>query len=223
MIGSLPAHEMGPLLRGLLDPIGPHPVQGGTLDALLPAPPETGPLTPAAVLFPLTLGPHGAEVVLTVRNAGLRRHAGQISFPGGKADPEDRDVAHTAAREAAEEIGLMESDIQVLGALDPCVTGTGFRVVPVIGLVPWDYAYKPDAREVSEIFHVPLDFVLDATRHERRSGEFNGQRREYYAIDYERFHIWGATARMIVSLHARLSRHFATIPPQDRRSICDNA
>lgn len=212
VIGHLPETEFETLLRTLLDPVGPHPQRGGQIDALAPGIEEDGtPLTAAAVLFPLTLGPAGAEAILTVRNADLRRHAGQISFPGGKADPRDRDVAHTAVREATEEIGLQADDIRILGTLEPCVTGTGFRVVPVVSLVPWAYPYRPDAGEVSEIFRVPLDFLLDARRHQRRSGEFNGQRREYYAIDYDRFHIWGATARMIVSLHARLSRHFATI------------
>ena len=212
MIGHLPETEFETLLRTLLDPVGPHPQRGGQIDALAPGIEEDGtPLTAAAVLFPLTLGPAGAEAILTVRNADLRRHAGQISFPGGKADPRDRDVAHTAVREATEEIGLQADDIRILGTLEPCVTGTGFRVVPVVSVVPWAYPYRPVAGEVSEIFRVPLNFLLDARRHQRRSGEFNGQRREYYAIDYDRFHIWGATARMIVSLHARLSRHFATI------------
>lgn len=212
VIGHLPETEFETLLRTLLDPVGPHPQRGGQVDALAPGIEEDDtPLTAAAVLFPLTLGPAGAEAILTVRNADLRRHAGQISFPGGKADPRDRDVAHTAVREATEEIGLKADDVRILGTLEPCVTGTGFRVVPVVSLVPWAYPYRPDVGEVSEIFRVPLDFLLDARRHQRRSGEFNGQRREYYAIDYDRFHIWGATARMIVSLHARLSRHFATI------------
>ncbi|MGH8595761.1 MAG: NUDIX hydrolase [Gammaproteobacteria bacterium] len=163
-------------------------------------------LRPAAVLFALTAHEGVVETVLTVRNSALKSHPGQISFPGGRIEPGDRDVAETAMREAAEEIGIEVRDIEVIGALDQCITGTGYSVVPVVALIPPNYPYRLDHREVAEVFHVPMPHLFDATRHQRLSRIINGARREYDAIDYNGYHIWGATARMIVGLYERLAR-----------------
>lgn len=194
------------LLTQVLSPVDPLPA-GNPMPS---ASPVQSSLRSAAVLFPLTWRAGRVEVVLTVRNAALRSHPGQISFPGGKVDAGDVDFAATAIREASEEIGLAPDDVTVLGALGECVTGTGYRVIPVIGVIPPGYPFQPDAAEVAEIFQVPLSYLLDASRHQRLSRVFEGVRREYYAIDYGRYHIWGATARMIVDLHERLRGHSAT-------------
>lgn len=200
-------HEaLAQLLSQVLCPIDRLPPE---LSALSVASVQSS-LRSAAVLFPLTWMGGRVQAVLTVRNASLRSHPGQISFPGGKVDAGDADFAATAVREASEEIGLAPQDVTVLGALGECLTGTGYRVVPVIGVIPPGYPFQPDAAEVAEVFQVPLAYLLDASRHQRLSREFEGVRREYYAIDYGRYHIWGATARMIVDLHERLRGHSAT-------------
>ncbi len=203
----------------LVDPIDPHPLHcasGETTDASVQLP-----LRPAAVLFALSIQ-HGAiDLVLTVRNAALRSHPGQISFPGGRVERGDRDAAVTATREAFEEIGVNPTDVRVIGALDPCYTGTGFSVVPILGLIPAAYAYRLDPGEVAEIFHVPLSYALDPARHQRLHREFNGQRREYFAIDYGARHIWGATARMIVDFSNRLRAHPDAAAVQSLFADCD--
>ena len=209
------------LLAEVVDPIGPHPVvyhrAPGTKDG-------TGtPLRPAAVLFPLTYRNNQLQAILTVRNQSLRNHPGQISFPGGKADQADSDVAATAMREAFEELGILQQDVAVIGALETCTTGTGFSIVPVLGIIPPHDPYRIDRAEVEEVFHVPLDYLMDDARHQRLRRLFNGSPQEYFAIDYEKYHIWGATARMIVGLHGRLGGKHATPRFKKLFSICDNA
>ena len=159
----------------------------------------------AAVLVPLIDRPDGMTVLLTQRSEHLTDHAGQVSFPGGRVEPGDRGPADTALREAEEEIGLAPPRVEVVGCLDICVTGTGFRVVPVVGLIaaPFDIArdLTLDAFEVAEAFEVPLAFVLDEAHHERRTAIARGARREFYVLPYQDRFIWGATARMLVNLH----------------------
>ena len=162
-------------------------------------------LTPAAVLVPVVLAEEGPELLFTVRNSGLRRHPGQISFPGGRVDPEDRDHGHTALREAEEELGIDPEAIALVGCLDTCITGTGFSVVPVVGLLRPGYPYRLAVAEVEEVFHAPAAHLLDAGNHQRCQREINGEQRSYYEIWYQNFRIWGATAQMIVGLHRRLA------------------
>lgn len=195
-------------LRAVTDPIGPHPLLLD--DALFDDQPRP---TAAAVLVPIVVGRGEPEVLLTVRHRALRSHPGQISFPGGRVDPTDTDVASTALRETHEEVGIAPGDIRVLGSLAPYLTGTGYSVVPVLGLVPADYPYRLADDEVAEIFHAPLAFLLDEKRWEVREYEYEGRRRPYFEIWFGRYRIWGATAQMIVSLQERLSRHPALVPP----------
>ncbi|MCK6390923.1 MAG: CoA pyrophosphatase [Azonexus sp.] len=161
-------------------------------------------LTPAAVLVPIVLRPAAPTVLLTRRTAHLRDHAGQVSFPGGRVEATDVDAVDTALRETVEEIGLAREHVEVLGFLPEYRTGTGFRVTPVVGLVTPPFDLAPDPFEVAEIFEVPLDFLLDEANHQRHTLEVRGALRQYFAMPYGEYFIWGATAGMIRSLSERL-------------------
>lgn len=160
--------------------------------------------TAASVLIPLVV--HAEEqitLLLTQRTAHLHDHAGQISFPGGRADPDDGDVVATALRETEEEIGLARQHIEVIGSLPEYFTGTGYKVTPVVGLVHPPFELKADTFEVAEIFEVPLAHLMNGRNHERRTAEFPNRpgRRTFYAIPYENYFIWGATAGMLRNLY----------------------
>lgn len=163
------------------------------------APAETR--TPAAVLVPLIEHPEGFSVLLTQRATDLTAHAGQISFPGGRLEPEDRDAVAAALRESREEIGLPETRVDVLGRLDSYVTVTGFEVTPVVGAVAPPLRLTPDPVEVAEIFEVPLSFFLDPSNHQLHSRIAGGVTRAYYAMPYGDRYIWGATAGMLLNLY----------------------
>ena len=167
------------------------------------------PLTPAAVLFPIVLRDHGQTVLLTQRTAHLRDHAGQISFPGGRVEAEDASPLHTALRETEEEIGLAREHLEVLGYLPEYRTGTGFRVTPVVALVTPPFELALDSFEVAEAFEVPLAFLLDPANHQRHSLHYRGALRNFFAMPYGDYFIWGATAGMIRSLSERLGLHAA--------------
>ncbi|MEP4379898.1 MAG: CoA pyrophosphatase [Alphaproteobacteria bacterium] len=158
------------------------------------------PLTPAAVLVPLLDHGDRITVLLTERAADLRAHAGQISFPGGRIDPEDTSPEAAALREADEEIGLPSASVEVIGRLDTYEVRTGFEITPVVGFVEpgFDMVYEPG--EVADAFEVPLSFILDPANHERQSRVFQGKRRFFYVLPYEDRYIWGATAGMLVNL-----------------------
>ena len=157
-------------------------------------------LTPASVLFPIVLRETGPSVLLTQRTEDLRDHPGQISFPGGRVEPEDASPAHTALREAREEIGLLEHHVEVIGYLPEYRTITGYRIMPVVAFVRPPFALHPDPREVAEVFEVPLGFLLDSANHQRCSRLHLGKLRHYFAMPYGDYYIWGATAGIIVSL-----------------------
>lgn len=177
---------------------GDHAVAG------LPA--EQRELIPAAVLVPLVERPEGYTVLLTQRTAHLEHHAGQISFPGGRAEAEDTGPVETALREAEEEIGLdRRRVVEIAGFLDLYQTVTGFLVTPVVGFVTPPFELILDAFEVAEAFEVPLDFILDPDHHEYRSVVYKGQPRRYYVIPYQDRFIWGATAAMLVNFARRLN------------------
>ncbi|PWC32398.1 CoA pyrophosphatase [Azospirillum sp. TSO35-2] len=165
--------------------------------------PEMGPpsaLREAAVLVPLVDRPEELTVIFTQRTATLSAHAGQISFPGGRMEPEDERPEDTALRETAEEIGLERGRIEIVGRLDTYVTRTGFRVTPVVGVVTPPFILTPDPTEVAEVFEVPLSFILDPSNPQRHSREFLGKPRWFYAFPYQQRYIWGATAGMLVNL-----------------------
>lgn len=166
---------------------------------------HSGLLTPASVLVPLVQRREGLNVLLTRRTEHLRDHAGQISFPGGRAEPEDATSIDTALREAAEEIGLAPDHVEVLGLLPEYWTITGYRVTPVVGWIEPPFSLTLDSFEVAEAFEVPLAFLMDPSSHERRSYDYKGQRRSYFAMPYDGRLIWGATAAMIVNLQRILA------------------
>ena len=158
---------------------------------------------PAAVLVAVT-DRADPGVILTQRTTTLRRHAGQIAFPGGRLDPEDDGPVSAALREAEEEIALPRALVDVIGTGDLYRTITGYEVTPVIGVVPPDLALVPHEAEVADVFEVPLGFLLDHANQRRVSAEWQGQQRHYYEITWEDRRIWGATAAMIVNLARRL-------------------
>jgi 8-oxo-dGTP pyrophosphatase MutT (NUDIX family) len=162
-------------------------------------------LTQAAVLAPLVDRPDGVTVLLTRRTDHLAHHPGQISFPGGRLEPEDGTPEDAALRETEEEIGLDRRHIEVIGRLDPYVTRTGFHITPVVGLVHPPFELTPDPNEVAEVFEVPLAFLLDPANHQRHSRLHKGKERQFYAMPYGEHYIWGATAGMLVNLYDRLS------------------
>ncbi|MDR1888317.1 MAG: CoA pyrophosphatase [Zoogloeaceae bacterium] len=166
-------------------------------------------LTPSAVLFPIVLRETGAQVLLTRRTDHLRDHPGQISFPGGRMEAEDKTPVHAALREAEEEIGLARSLPRILGYLPTYRTATGFLIYPVVALLTPPFELRLDAFEVAEAFEAPLSMLFDPTRHRRESIFYRGARHEYHVIDCETDdkarRIWGATAGMILSLYRRVA------------------
>ncbi len=159
---------------------------------------------PAAVLVPVVARPGGATVLLTQRASKLRQHSGQIAFPGGKIDAADASPVAAALREAREEIGLSEGRIEPLGYLDPYITGTDFRVFPVLAIVtpPFELAINPD--EVEDAFEVPLSFLMHPANHRLESREVFGAQRQFHAMPWGERYIWGATAGMLLNLYKRL-------------------
>ena len=160
-------------------------------------------ITPAAVLVAVVDRPE-PTVILTLRPDTMRKHPGQISFPGGRIDPEDDGPVAAALREAQEEIGLPPNEVDVIGIADRYRTITGFEVTPVVGIVPPDLPLRPHPGEVAALFEVPLAHLLDPAHHVVRTVDWRGAERRYYEIDHEGRRIWGATAAMIVNLSRRL-------------------
>jgi 8-oxo-dGTP pyrophosphatase MutT (NUDIX family) len=162
-------------------------------------------LTAAAVLVPIVRREPELTVIFTQRTTHLRAHSGQVSFPGGRAEPHDPTPEFTALREAQEEIGLPTERVEVLARMPDYLTRTGFRVTPVVGLLEPPFDLVPDPREVEEVFEVPLAFLLDPRNYQRRTRELQGRTVGYYVVEYGVRTIWGATAGMLVNL----SRHLA--------------
>ena len=160
-------------------------------------------LTPAAVLVPV-LARTPLTVLLTERTGHLKAHAGQIAFPGGRIETRDASPLAAALREAYEEVGLPPEAVSPLGYLDPYRTGTGYTITPVVALVQPDFAVKPDANEVADVFEVPLSFLMDPAKHRIDCRFWRGADRRFYALQFEQRYIWGATAGIITTLHRRL-------------------
>jgi len=167
-------------------------------------PAEKMDLKPAAVLLPLVLRqePH---VLLTQRTHHLTRHAGQVAFPGGRADANDISLVETALRETQEETGIDPAFVTVAGFLDAYETGTGYAILPVVGILSDGFALSPHAVEVAEIFEVPLAFLLDPANRQQQSRAFQGRIRSFYSFTYEGHYIWGATAAMLLNFAERIS------------------
>jgi 8-oxo-dGTP pyrophosphatase MutT (NUDIX family) len=159
---------------------------------------------PAAILIPILARSNGATVLLTQRAEGLQDHSGQIAFPGGKIEKSDNGPLHTAMREAFEEVGLPRQAIQPLGFMPPYFSVTGFKITPLVALVEPDMPLTINQGEVSEVFEVPLHFLMNPRNHAVENLEINGIKRKSYAITFEHRYIWGVTAAIIRQLYERL-------------------
>lgn len=168
-------------------------------------PAEPRKLLPAAVLMPIVMRKEPA-VLFTRRTPHLARHAGQVSFPGGRVHASDTSLVETALRETREEVGIAAEYISVAGFLGAYETGTGFAIVPVVGVLSEGFSLLPEPGEVDEVFEVPLAFLLDPANCERKSAVWRDKKREFYAFTYGRHYIWGATAAMLVDFGERLWR-----------------
>lgn len=161
-------------------------------------------LKDAAVLVPVVDDPDGAKVILTQRTAKLRKHSGQIAFPGGGIDEGDLSPEQAALREAEEEIGLDPSFVETVGRLPQYLSGTGFRIVPVLSVVRRGFVIKPNPDEVDAVFEVPLSFLMNPDNHQRDSRTWQGIVRHFYVMPYGERYIWGITAGIIRTLYERL-------------------
>ena len=159
----------------------------------------------AAVLLGVVDRPSAPSVLMTRRHDGLRHHAGQVSLPGGRIEADDRDPAAAALREASEEVGLDPVQATVLGYLDPLLTITGFRVVPVLAMIDAEFTPVPDPAEVADVFEVPLALLLDPDRLERIELQFGGRPRSVLQYRYPPQRIWGVTASILFNLRERLA------------------
>lgn len=159
-------------------------------------------LKPAAVLIGVR---ENGNVILTKRAARLKHHPGQIAFPGGKQDPDDADLTATALRETEEEIGLPPTQVTVLGVLPAHETVTNYQVTPVIALIHGDYAIRPEAGEVAEVFEVPLAHLTNPAHFRIEGRRWQGRRRSYFAAPYGPYYIWGATACILRGLADRVA------------------
>jgi 8-oxo-dGTP pyrophosphatase MutT (NUDIX family) len=153
----------------------------------------------AAVLIALVDRPEGLTVLLTERASQLARHAAQISFPGGRLEPSDPDVASAALREAEEEIGLDPARVKVIGYLPDHLVISGFRVTPVLSLVTPPFSLTPNPEEVAEVFEVPVSHIFDRDNHKARLRRVGDEDLLLFDIPWERHSIWGATAGMLLT------------------------
>jgi 8-oxo-dGTP pyrophosphatase MutT (NUDIX family) len=182
------------------EPHGAEPIFGDEVLGGLTRPP-----VPAALLVPIVLGEE-PSIVLTKRTSHLAKHAGQISFPGGRIDPEDSGPEAAALREAHEEIGLKPASVEVLGRLNDHVTGTGYRITPVLAVLPPALTYQLSPHEVDAIFELPMHVVLDPDAPRRQRQHVGGVWREYWVWPHPEHFIWGATAAILVQLAQRLRK-----------------
>jgi 8-oxo-dGTP pyrophosphatase MutT (NUDIX family) len=200
--GDLRHHGLAPVT-----PFGLEQVRSRLRDTCPPASLRdvVPPLVPAAVLIGLVGRPGGPTIILTHRTANLRHHPAQISLPGGRVEATDGGPVAAALRETSEEIGLAPERVEILGCLHLHETVTGFVVFPIVGWIEPPIDFVPDVQEVSEVFEVPLKFVLDQANHLRDSIVHEGTRRSFFVLPYPGHRIWGATAGILVDLAGVLS------------------
>jgi 8-oxo-dGTP pyrophosphatase MutT (NUDIX family) len=189
----------GELRARLASIVGAHAVvYGEEIVGILEKPP-----VPAAILVPIILRDE-PSLLLTRRTAHLKSHAGQVSFPGGRIDPEDKDAEASALREAHEEIALDPAKVDIVGRMDDYVTGTGYVITPVLGLLPPDLTYVPSPHEVAAVFEFPFSVLLDPEAPRRQKQHVRGVWREYWVWPHPEHFIWGATAAIMVHLAGKL-------------------
>lgn len=202
-----------------LDPDFVRAVLGKTIERPLDLPNETlnrypgreGLAIEAAVLVPMVMRESGLTVLLTQRTDHLHDHAGQVSFPGGRVEPDDDGPTATALRETEEETGLAPDHVDVIGRLPRYFTGTGYAITPVTGLVRPGFALAPDDFEVAHVFEVPLGFLTDYRNYRlHRANLPDGSTRQYYSVPWEGFFIWGATAAMLRGMYQILAEAFSS-------------
>jgi 8-oxo-dGTP pyrophosphatase MutT (NUDIX family) len=158
---------------------------------------------PAAVLVPI-IDRREPTVLLTLRTAELASHAGQVAFPGGKIDAADESPVAAALREAREETGLAAALVEPIGYLDLYLTFSGFRILPTVARIKPEFTLALNPQEVTETFEVPLEFLMTPANHQRKTRNWNGLARDYYAIPYENRYIWGITAGILRNLYERV-------------------
>jgi 8-oxo-dGTP pyrophosphatase MutT (NUDIX family) len=161
-------------------------------------------ITVAAVLVPIVLHPEAPSLLLTLRASHLRSHAGQISFPGGRLEPTDSDLAAAAVRETREEIGIDHTRLELLGFLSDQIIRSGYRITPVVALLKPGFTLAPDSTEVAEVFELPLEFALTADNYRSRPGRTRGLAFEIWELPYGERNIWGATAGILANLRELL-------------------
>tara|TARA_B100000686_G_scaffold305938_1_gene344915 strand:- start:31062 stop:31676 length:615 start_codon:yes stop_codon:yes gene_type:complete len=153
----------------------------------------------AAVLFPIIKIQDEYKVILTTRSINVLSHPGQVCFPGGRLESSDKNMVECAKREAFEEIGIEPNNIEVLGELDNCITGTDYNVTPILGLIKGNFIPKIQEKEVADLFEVPLNFFLDKSNRKLKNAEYKNKKYTYYEFQWGEKKIWGSTARIIVN------------------------
>jgi len=164
----------------------------------------TARLRAAAVLIPIIPRPEGPTALLTQRPDTMASHPGQVAFPGGKVEAHDADTAEAALREASEEVGVDPGRVELVARSSPYITGTAFRITPIIGVLPADFVARPDPSEVADVFETPLDYLFNPSNHHTGKMFYKGQERQYVEMPWQGFRIWGVTAGIIKVLHNTL-------------------